>query len=82
MAKKREKIKYEIINHIGVLSEGTKGWKKELNRVSWNGEKPKYDIRDWNADHTQMSKGSTLTEQDIRALKDILVAEVAFLDED
>ena len=75
-------LKHEIINHIGILSEGTKGWKKELNRVSWNGSEPKYDLRDWNEDHTLMGKGCTLTEADIRALKDILVAEVAFLDED
>ena len=29
-------IKYEVVEHIGVLSESAKGWKKELNRVSWN----------------------------------------------
>ena len=40
-------IKYEVIEHIGVLSESAKGWKKELNRISWNGATPKYDIREW-----------------------------------
>ena len=25
------------VEHIGVLSESAKGWKKELNRISWNG---------------------------------------------
>lgn len=79
---KESNLKYEIINTIGVISEGTKGWKKELNRVSWNGAEPKYDLRDWNEDHTKCGKGVTLTEDDIRALKDILVKEVEFLDED
>ena len=40
-------IKYEIVKALGVLSEGSNGWKKELNLVSWNGRAPKYDIRDW-----------------------------------
>lgn len=41
-------IKFEIIEHIGDLSEpSAKGWKKELNKVSWNGAVPKYDIREW-----------------------------------
>jgi len=38
-------IRYEIKEEIAVLSESTKGWKKELNLVSWNGAEPKYDIR-------------------------------------
>ncbi len=83
MSKGKEKeIKYEIINQIGVLSDGSKGWKKELNRVSWNGAEPKYDLRDWNEDHTKMGKGCTLTEYEIRVLKDILVKEIEFLDEE
>ena len=39
-------IKYEIIEEIGVLSENAKGWRKEINVISWNGTNPKYDIRD------------------------------------
>ena len=40
-------LKYEIVEHIGVLSENARGWRKELNLVSWNDREPKYDIRDW-----------------------------------
>jgi len=40
-------IKYEVVRHIGVLSEGSKGWQKELNLISWNDREPKFDIRDW-----------------------------------
>ena len=50
-------FKYEIVEHIGTLSESAKGWTKELNRISWNGGEPKYDIRDWAPEHEKMKKG-------------------------
>ena len=40
-------IKFEIKKSFGVLAESAKGWKKELNLISWNEKDPKYDIRDW-----------------------------------
>ena len=65
-------FKYEIIEEIGVLSENAKGWRKELNLISWNGGAPKYDIRDWAPDHEKMGKGVTLTEEELSALKNLL----------
>ena len=65
-------IKYEIIEHIGVLSENEKGWKKEINLISWNGREPKYDIRDWSENHEKMGKGITLTEDEAKKLRNIL----------
>jgi len=50
------KIKFEIIKNIGVLSESSKGWKKELNLVSWNDRDPKYDLRDWDPEHEKMGR--------------------------
>ncbi len=79
MANQKE-IKYEIINHIGVISQNSSGWQKELNRVSWNGGEPKYDIRDWSPEHEKMGKGITLTEKDLRALKEIIDKEIDILD--
>ncbi len=61
-------FKYEIIEEIAVLSEGSKGWRKELNKVSWNGGKPKYDIRDWAPEHEKMGKGVTLTDEEMQIL--------------
>ena len=61
-------IKYEITEHIGVLSESPRGWKKELNRISWNGGTPKYDIRDWAPEHEKMGKGVTLTDEEAKKL--------------
>jgi hypothetical protein len=65
-------IKYEIIKDLGVLSEGSKGWQKEINLVSWNGRKAKIDIRDWGPDHEKMGKGITLSIEDLKKLKDLL----------
>lgn len=65
-------IEYEIIEEIGVLSENARGWRKELNKVSWNGRPPKYDIRDWSEEHEKMGKGITLTDEEAEALKKLL----------
>lgn len=65
-------IKYEIIEHLGVLSESEKGWKKEINLVSWNEREPKYDIRDWSENHEKMGKGITLSEDEAKRLRNIL----------
>ncbi len=65
-------IKYDIIEELGVLSENSRGWRKELNLISWNGAAPKYDIRDWAPEHEKMGKGTTLTKDEIIALKTLL----------
>ncbi len=65
-------IKYDIVKEIGVLSENAKGWRKEVNLISWNGGAPKYDIRDWAPDHEKMGKGTTLSEEEMKNLKEIL----------
>ena len=65
-------IKYEIIEHIGGLSESPRGWKKELNRISWNGSTPKYDIRDWAPEYEKMGKGVTLTDEEAKKLAALL----------
>lgn len=70
---------YQIVKHIGVISEGSGGWAKELNLISWNGKDAKYDIRDWSPDHENMSKGITLAEKDVKALK-ALLDEIQFDD--
>ena len=65
-------IKYEIEEEIGVLSESAKGWTKEFNKVSWNGGRAKYDLRDWAPEHEKMGKGVTLTDEEAKALYEIL----------
>ncbi|PKM93132.1 MAG: hypothetical protein CVU84_17300 [Firmicutes bacterium HGW-Firmicutes-1] len=65
-------IKYEIIEMLGVLSESTKGWTKQLNLVSWNDKEPKYDLREWDPNHEKMGKGVTLSKEELVKLRDIL----------
>lgn len=79
---KKDALQFEIINHIGILSTSPSGWTTELNRISWNGKEPRYDLRTWAPDHTKMGKGITLSEGDIIALSEILKKEVAFLKEE
>ncbi len=69
-------IKFEIQKEIGVLSESTKGWRKELNLVSWNGAEPKYDLRDWAPEHEKMGKGITMTSDELKKLKELLETEL------
>jgi hypothetical protein len=65
-------INFEITEELGVLSEGAKGWQKELNLVSWNGREPKYDIREWAPNHARMGKGVTLSADEAAILMDLL----------
>lgn len=65
-------IKYEINEKLGVLSESSKGWTKELNLISWNGREAKYDIRDWAPEYEKMGKGVTLSAEELKKLRDIL----------
>lgn len=65
-------IKYEIVKHIAILGEGSKGWKKELNLISWNDKEPKYDIREWAPEHAKMGKGVTLNKNELLKLKETL----------
>ncbi len=68
-------LKFEIVESLGILSENAKGWTKELNKVSWNEREPKYDLREWNPDHTRMGKGITLTDDEVNVLRSILNGE-------
>lgn len=61
-------FKYEITKELGVISEGSRGYRIELNMVSWNDREPKYDIRSWAPDHERMGKGISLTEEEMEQL--------------
>lgn len=63
---------FEIVRHIGALGSEQNGWQKELNYVSYNGRMPKYDIRSWSNDHSKMSKGITLNEEEYQDLIELL----------
>lgn len=65
-------IKYEILEEVGKISTSKSGWNRELNLVSWNDREAKFDLRDWSEDHEKMGKGITLTNEELRNLKELL----------
>lgn len=65
-------IKYDIVKEVGVVSESSTGWTKELNLISWNNREPKYDLRDWAPEHAKMGKGITLSIDELKELKNLL----------
>lgn len=67
-------IRFEIVRKYGCLSDNSRGWSKELNLVSWNDREPKFDIRDWNEDHSRMGRGITLTREEAAKLHELLGA--------
>lgn len=65
-------ITFKIVEPIGVITSYENGWNKELNRVSWNGAQAKFDIRDWSEDHQRMSRGITLSPDEMEAICEML----------
>lgn len=65
-------IKFEIKETVGAIAESAKGCKKELNLISWNGKEAKYDLREWAPGHEKMGKGVTLSNDELKALKELL----------
>ena len=64
----KEEFSYEILEEVAVLSENARGWRNELNLISWNGRPPKFDLREWAPDHEKMGKGITLTNEEFAEL--------------
>lgn len=76
----KDDIRFEIEHSCGILSDSSRGWTKELNLVSWNGRKAKYDIREWSPDHERLGKGVTLSEEELRTLGALIEQELKRLD--
>ena len=72
MADKKDPVKFKINQMIGAIGEGSRGWRKEVNIVSWNDRAARLDIRDWNETHSSMGKGITLTGSEARTLLNLL----------
>ena len=70
-------VTFKIVEKIGEISVSPKGWKKELNLISWNDRPAKYDIREGDPDHEKMAKGITLSREEAMKLKDLL-NEISF----
>lgn len=71
--KKRDEVICDVVERLCVLSTSEAGWTKELNRISWNGGDPKFDIRTWAPDREKFTKGITLSTDETKALLSGLV---------
>lgn len=71
---RRESVTWEIVKPMGVLKVNPSGWIKEVNLVSWNGNTPKIDIREWSQDRKRVSKGITLNDAEADELLKALSA--------
>lgn len=65
---------YDVLKSYGEISQSPSGWTKELKLISWNNRPEKYDLRDWAPDGEKMGKGITLSEDELRNLRDLLNA--------
>ena len=70
-----DQVRFNLLEHIGVLSRKDSGWTREVNIVSWNGAPAKLDIREWNPEHERMSKGITLFEEEAETLTRLLMSK-------
>lgn len=67
-----DRVSFNIVESLGVLSTSTNGWTKEVNVVSWNDRPAKLDIRDWDPDHNKMSRGIGLNATEVAGLYELL----------
>ncbi len=68
-------ITYEVQKNVGILSESSTGWRKEVKIISWNNNLPKYDIREWSPDGKKMGKGQTFTKEEMQILLNLIREE-------
>lgn len=60
-------VDYQILKNLVTFpAEGNGVFHKELNLISWRGRMPKYDLRSWTDDRSAMTKGITLTEEQMK----------------
>lgn len=61
--RKVKDINFKVTEQLGRRSLGD-GWYIELNYGSWNNRREIYDLRCWNENHTDCSKGLTLATKE------------------
>ena len=69
---RNDRVRFDLMERIGVLSRKDNGWTREVNIVAWNDGPGKVDIREWDPDHKRMTKGVTLFEEEAETLTKIL----------
>ncbi len=67
-----EEVTWNKVKKLGTISFRKGSWTLELNLVSWNGYKPKIDLREWSPDGKTAGKGLTLTHEEAERLYEML----------
>lgn len=67
-----KEVTWDILKEYGTLSTSANQWERKLCLISWNGAKAKFDLRDWSPDGEKMSRGLTLTHEEVAGLHRIL----------
>ena len=66
-----KELKSEILETL-IEFPGEGKYHKELNLMKWGDNEPKYDLRGWSKDRSEMTKGITLTKEELLILKEEL----------
>jgi len=61
-----ERFEFQVTEHISSISENKAGYTLELNKVSYNGNPAKLDLRRWK--DGKPLKGITLSDDEARSL--------------
>ena len=69
---RNDRVRFDLMERIGVLSRKDSGWTREVNIVAWNDGPGKVDIREWDPEHKRMTKGITLFEEEAERLVKVL----------
>ena len=62
-------LKYRIVRTLAVFPADGK-FHKELNLIEWGNLKARYDLRGWTSDRSEMTKGITLSKEEMEYLKE------------
>ena len=71
-----KEFSYEIKEQLAVLSKDGDNT-LEANMISYNGYKPKLDIRKWDRKENKLLRGITLNEDEAKALLSVLQKKYA-----
>lgn len=69
----KKEVTFEIIKNLILLEEYKNGWTKEINLVSWNDKDPVIDIRTWGKNKEVIGKGITLTDEEFKRIRKLII---------
>lgn len=66
-------FEFHVVKDFGILGKvSEKGWAKHLTKTAYGDGDAKWDIRAWNEDMTKLTKGITLSDNEMEDLYNLL----------